>query len=211
MATVPHSQRLTAEIKANATKPFDTAMAEVTRQIRDSHELCHLVRLALAPQNEVAMAEELHALNDSWMQNWYSNVTFIRDRTGFGLDMSSTPLPRKMHQHTEYQFDDPDVVAANPELFAKFMEYYKAYERAMIDKRHLEAAIENVIDATPTIQRAAEAMPNIINWLPDEARIRYNAVNPKRSNTRASAADIAADALTPEVLAAMARARMLDP
>lgn len=206
MATVPHSRKTTDAIKENATAPFNKTMKEVTQRISEDDQLLRLINIDKAGIEQTDFAEKLYKLNPDWFFKHYSNISIHIDGRSFAIECTKRPSTSKHGKNYLYNFNEPEK--ARGPVFQRFMTLYAPFKRALDDKNALELAIEAVVEATPNLQRAVEVMPALVNWMPDEVRKRYNAPAAPKAAKRASAEDIKASALTPEALAAMARARM---
>ncbi|MDQ3273771.1 MAG: hypothetical protein M3Q39_01745 [Actinomycetota bacterium] len=215
MATVPHSQKTTSAIKDKAAEYFTNCANQAAKAIAEDFDFYRLIAVAATSEEQVALALKLTEINSGWtVKNMGSLNVLYSDAiraVSFHIDLTDKPYPVAIYTSVTHKLnelkDDPRWTG----VITRMAELYVPYKRAIDDKIAIEQAIDAVVEATPNIQRAAEVMPNILNWLPDDVRKRYDAPQPKKAAKRASAEEIATSALTPEALAAMARARMSAP
>jgi hypothetical protein len=207
MATVGLSAKLCAQIIENATAPFLQAKTNTIKAIAEDDQLYRLFCAALRPESELETAQALPLI---WTNKYNTQMNIYYKGMCFKLVTTNRPCPVASWTESKFNFDesteDPKVYA----LRQRFLELYKPYERAVADEKELTYTLQNVFEECPNLNRALEVLPSIGNWIDSTTRQRLAHKLEPRAKRR-TAEEIKNSVLTPEALAAMARARTLDP
>lgn len=199
MANVPLSQSLIAHINTEATKQFVQIITDTNNKILTDPELIDLIRQDLGTAKQRELANELWALNATWLNQYAVVYINYKPKVTFNVNLRGGPVPGNSHTYQHNNVPAP----IRTRLDALFL----PRQRAEADKAALERTLEQVLNNVPTLQRAVEVLPAILNWVPDDVRTKYYAPNPKREKRKDFDA-LRTGAVTDEALQAIARARI---
>jgi len=205
MATVPLSEKLRTEIKERATEPFTKIIAETEKLIATDWELGHQIRRAMTSPEEALRAETLWKANPIWTTKYASSVFLTDgadDKMLYTLDGVNQPYPVASWRNLHVD------VQQHPMVRARMEQLQIPRLRAIIDRNALNATLDSIFEAVPTLQRAVEVLPSILEWVSDDVRAKYNAPHAKRSRERIDPATLRDSALSDEAKQAIARGKI---
>lgn len=212
MATVPLSIALCEQIRTNATTPFTFRMAEEKKKVETNRELADLIALAqgVNPQH-LAAAWLLHSAEPRFFNKYHARVELEYAGDCFTLHLENTPTVLKGYENFHKKLDNLEAL---PEKWRAVRDHLDTllvdYNLAKQDKQAVLEALR-VLDKVPNLKRALDVMPAIESWVPAEYLARHREKAVRQNNTGPTAEELRAEALTPEALAALARARMSQP
>lgn len=209
MATVNLSDKLMTEIIANATQPFTVRKQEILKHISNDEELFYATLVDLTSQQQVDMARHLHNLNNGWFKSYNSpHIALVYHNAAFVLPSEDKPCVSNGQWNSSMTLALDD---ANPcKTLALFKtRYMDDYELLLKDEVELKAALTRLFDAVPNLNRALEAMPNLLKWVPDYAQERLKKTNDRQVRTKLTPEEIHRLAMTDDAIAAATRSTIM--
>jgi hypothetical protein len=155
---------------------------------------------------EVALANALCDINAQWFSNRNApTVTLSENGPTLQLDTTGAPGLYSPWDGTKYL-----KWGECPALDAIVTTMMEPYFLADKDAKQLEVALNTLFENTANLNRALEAMPNLISWVPDYAKVRLNAEATRAAKRTITPEEARALAFGEDAVAAAARARMFD-